>query len=281
MSDPFKPRAAFAPWDRRELPGLFSVEETARRVGAYKWLEMRLFESLGGWVATVPELDVKLVLGRHCYHHAWHAELMDKRLPELREMNTERLTEPANAEMEAFVEALREPEAPEHTIEKLVGVYRVLIPRKIAAYTYHLNGTSRITDSPTQRSLGFMLQDEFDDWREGEMLLQSLIETPEELERASRRQQELEAIMLAAGGIAGPGSLGAWKQPKEPRYEEATAPRDAGARFALRPHVDHGSGDGPAEPEDRRTGPRLRPARAPAARRGRPGPQPDARHLHR
>ena len=208
MSDPFKPRAAFAPWDRRELPGLFSVEETARRVGAYKWLEMRLFESLGGWVATVPELDVKLVLGRHCYHHAWHAELMDKRLPELREMNTERLTEPANAEMEAFVEALREPEAPEHTIEKLVGVYRVLIPRKIAAYTYHLNGTSRITDSPTQRSLGFMLQDEFDDWREGEMLLQSLIETPEELERASRRQQELEAIMLAAGGIAGPGSLG-------------------------------------------------------------------------
>ena len=46
-------------------PGLFSVEETARRVGNYKWVEMRLFEVLGGWVATVPELDVKLVLGRH------------------------------------------------------------------------------------------------------------------------------------------------------------------------------------------------------------------------
>ena len=59
------PRAPFAPWDRRELPGLFSVEETARRVGNYKWAEMRLFEVLGGWVATVPELDVKLVLGRH------------------------------------------------------------------------------------------------------------------------------------------------------------------------------------------------------------------------
>ena len=154
MSDPYKPRAAFAPWDRRELPGLFSVEESARRVGTYKWLEMRLFEALGGWVATVPELDVKLVLGRHCYHHAWHAELMDKRLPELREMNTERLCEPANDEMVTFVDALREPEAPEHTIEKLVGVFRVLLPRKIAAYTYHLNGTSRITDSPTQRSLG-------------------------------------------------------------------------------------------------------------------------------
>ena len=59
MADPKKPRAPFAPWDRRELPGIFSVEESARRVGNYKWIEMRLVEVLGGWVATVPELDVR------------------------------------------------------------------------------------------------------------------------------------------------------------------------------------------------------------------------------
>ena len=91
MADPYKPRAPFAPWDRRELPGTFDVEESARRVGNYKWVEMRLFEALGGWVATVPELDVKMRLGTHCYHHAWHAELWHKRLPELREMNPDRL----------------------------------------------------------------------------------------------------------------------------------------------------------------------------------------------
>ena len=70
MADSKKPRAAFAPWDRRELPGSFSVEETADRVGQYKWIEMKLFEALGGWVATVPELDIKMRLGTHCYHHA-------------------------------------------------------------------------------------------------------------------------------------------------------------------------------------------------------------------
>jgi len=208
MADPYKPRAAFAPWDRRELPGLFDVEETARRVGAYKWVEMRLFEALGGWVATVPELDVKLVLGRHCYHHAWHAELWDKRLPELREMNTSRLTQPANDAVVELLDAVREPEAPEETIEKLVGVYRVLVPRIVAAYTYHLNATSRITDAPTQRSLGFALADDAEEWREGEMLLQSLIETPAEVERAARRQAALESIAVRAGGIAGPGTLG-------------------------------------------------------------------------
>jgi hypothetical protein len=208
MGEESKPRAAFSPWDRRELPGLFSVEDTARRVGNYKWTEMRLFEALGGWVATVPELDVKLVLGRHTYHHAWHSELWHKRLPELREMNPERLTVPANDAFVTFMDAIREPEAPELTIEKLVGVYRVLMPRLIGVYTYHLNGTSRITDAPTIRSLKFALQDEFEDWRDGEMLLQSLIDTPDKVERAARRQAALEQLYIASGGVAGPGSLG-------------------------------------------------------------------------
>lgn len=209
MSEQSTARAPFAPWDRRELPGLFSVEESARRVGHYKWTEMRLFEVLGGWVATVPELDVKLMLGRHTYHHAWHSELWHKRLPELREMNPERLNVPPNDAYVTFMDAVREPGAAEETIEKLVGVYRVLLPRKIAVYTYHLNGTSTITDAPTIRSLKFALQDEFEDWRDGEMMLQSLIDTPEKVERANRRQAELERLYLESGGIAGPGSLGA------------------------------------------------------------------------
>lgn len=215
MPDPRAPRPAFAPWDRRELPGLFSVEETARRVGHYKWIEMRLFEALGGWVATVPELDVKMRLGTHTYHHAWHAELWHKRLPELREMNPDRLTVPPNDELVAFVDALTEPEAPEHTIEKLVGVYRVLIPHKIAAYTYHLNGTSTITDAPTIRSLRFILQDELDDWRDGEMLIQSMLDAPADVERAAAHQAKLESLLVAAGGIAGQGTIGVPRSPSE------------------------------------------------------------------
>ena len=208
MADPKRPRAAFTPWDQRELPGSFTVEETAKRVGHYKWIEMRTFEVLGGWVATVPELDVKLRLGTHTYHHAWHAELWHKRLPELREMNPDRLTLPANDAMVRFVEALTEPEAADQTIEKLVGVYRVFIPHFIAAYTFHKNNTSEITDAPTIRTLGHILQDEFDDWRDGEMMLQSLIETPAEVDRAAAHQAKLEKLMVEAGGIAGPGSIG-------------------------------------------------------------------------
>jgi hypothetical protein len=78
----------------------------------------------------------------------------------------------------------------------------------IGVYTYHLNGTSTITDAPTIRSLRFALQDDFEDWRDGEMLLQSLIDTPEKAERAARRQQELETLYIRSGGVAGVGSLG-------------------------------------------------------------------------
>src|SRR3984893_17778103 len=208
MTEQTKPRAAFSPWDRRELPGLFTVEDSARRVGNYKWTEMRLFEALGGWVATVPELDVKLVLGRHTYHHAWHSELWHKRLPELREMNPERLTQPPNEEFVAFLAAMTEPEAPELTIEKLVGVYRVLIPHKVAAYTYHLNNTSTITDAPTIRSLKLILADEMEDWRDGEMTMHRLLEPEEDVRRAADHQAKLETLVLAAGGIARPGSIG-------------------------------------------------------------------------
>jgi hypothetical protein len=221
LADPKKPRAPFAPWDRRELPGIFTVEESARRVGNYKWIEMRLFEVLGGWVATVPEIDVKLRLGTHCYHHAWHSELWHKRLPELREMDPDKLTVPPNDGVVAFVDALTEPEAAELTIEKLVGVYRVLLPHKIAAYTYHRNNTSRITDAPTIRSLDFILQDELEDWRDGEMLIQSLIETEGEVQRAADRVAHLEKLMLAAGGIAGPGTIG--DAYAEPQPTEVTA----------------------------------------------------------
>jgi hypothetical protein len=216
MAESTKPRTPFAPWDRRVLPGRFTVEETARRVGHYKWTEMRIFELMGGWVATVPELDIKLRLGTHCYHHAWHSELWHKRLPELREMNPERLTLPPNDDYVAFIDALGEPEAPDQTIEKLVGLYRVLLPRLIATYTYHLRNTSEITDAPTIRYLGFCLQDDVDEWREGEMLVQSLLDTPAEIERASSHQARLEGLLVAAGGVAGPGSVGSFDPAEQP-----------------------------------------------------------------
>ena len=52
------------------------------------------------------------------------------------------------------------------------------------------------------------LDDEFEDWRDGEMILQSMLLTPADVGRATARQQRLETMIVAAGGICGPGTIG-------------------------------------------------------------------------
>jgi hypothetical protein len=195
-------------------PSGFTLEEAARRVGHYRWVEQTLFETLGGWVATVPEEEVRVWLSTRSYRHAWHAELWERRLPEVRGIDVDALTAPANAEMERFVGSIAEPNADDQTIEKLVGVYRVLVPYLVAAYRYHLDQASPVADAPTMRALELVLRDELEDWRDGELLVQWLVGTEDELRRASAHQARLEAELRLAGGVAGPGS--SWPRPPRP-----------------------------------------------------------------
>ncbi len=55
------------------------------------------------------------------------------------------------------------------------------------------------------------------------MLLQSLIETPEEVRRAADHQVRLQELLLAAGGIAGPGTIGDPWAPEVPGADEGRA----------------------------------------------------------
>jgi hypothetical protein len=204
-----------SPLSARPLgPSGFTLEEAARRVGHYRWVEQTLFEILGGWVATVPEEEVRVWLSTRSYRHAWHAELWERRQPDVRGIDVDALTAPANAEMERFVASVSEPNADDQTIEKLVGVYRVLIPYLVAAYRYHLDQASPVADGPTMRALELVLRDELEDWREGELLVQWLVGTEEELRRASVHHARLEAEIKLAGGVAGPGS--SWSRPLRP-----------------------------------------------------------------
>ncbi len=181
-----------------EAASRFSLEETARLVGGFQWLEMQMFEILGSWVKTVPENPVKLRLGADCYHHSWHAEMWQQRLPELREMAADGFVAPASPRVEAAVAAIREPQGRDQTLEKLVGAYRVLIPYKISMYTDHLRKASPVSDGPIIRTLTLALTDEMADWREGEMLIRSLITHPDEAVRAGSHQGRLDALLVSA-----------------------------------------------------------------------------------
>jgi hypothetical protein len=197
----------FPYWDRRRLIGEWTVEESVERIVHYKWVEQHLSAALGGWVATIPELDVKAMLGPHCYQHAWHADLWRLRLPELREANEDR-AEPANDGVVKFMDELTSPDDADMTIEKLVGIYRVLVPHLLAVYTFHSKVTSDIVDAPTVRILQFMLADNHTQFVEGEMMIQDLARTPELRERAGKWQTHLDVLLARSGGIHGETTLG-------------------------------------------------------------------------
>ena len=186
--------------------GPLTLEESARLVGGYRWLELRLFETLGAWVPNVPEVEVKLRLHADAPKHAWHAQLWQDLLPRGGELTADGLTVPPGAGAAAFVDALAAVAGPGQSVEKLVGVYRVVLPRQVATYRAHLARVSPVSDGPVARALELVLRDEVADWQEGEMLLHSLLTTEESVRRAAAHQAGLEA-RLAAEGLTGPRAL--------------------------------------------------------------------------
>jgi hypothetical protein len=176
-------------------------------MGHYRWTEQALFELMGGWASVVPEPAVKRLLATHAHHHAWHAELWHDRLPQTTELDPEALTRPANDAMQSFVALLGAPSDAALTIDKLVGVYRVAVPHLACAYRVHLDATDERLDEPTARALRLALADELDHWQEGELVLQSLLDSEDHVERAGAHRGRLEQVLLAAGGVAGPGTF--------------------------------------------------------------------------
>jgi hypothetical protein len=185
-----------------------SIVEIRRRAGHFSWVEMRLFEALGGWGATVPELPVKLMLSTHSHHFAWHADLWRRRIGEFNGQRADEFVTPPNEQMREVVEIMTGVASSLSSIERLVGVYRVIVPHCIAAYTFQMKTTSAATDPSTLRVCKQVLADEVEDWREGELALQTLIANDVDVEVAGAHQRRLERLMVAAGGVAGPGTLG-------------------------------------------------------------------------
>lgn len=199
-------RPAFAPWDVRDLPRAISAEDAARRARTFAEIERRLSALLDQAAGAADPGHGKAMLARHARHHRWHAELWDDVLSDATEPGVEGDVDEGLA---AFLEALAAPKLPDQFVELLTGIYRVLLPRKVAAFTYYQRALGSSALDSDGRWLDMILKDEFDGVRDGELLLQSLLhEDPAGVERSSAARANLEKLIVRAGGLAGPGTLG-------------------------------------------------------------------------
>jgi hypothetical protein len=177
------------------------IEASARRAGAHRWIEQRLFEVLGRWTAVVPEPGAKALLAVHARRHAAHAELWRGCLPTLPHLDPAGLTVAPTAGLAAFIDTVADPAEARDTVEKLTGVYRVLLPRLVAAYVSRAAVASEVADGPVIRVLDLVRRDDVEDWGSGERLLQSLISSATDARRAANWQGEIESLLVEAGGL--------------------------------------------------------------------------------
>ena len=202
----FAPYSAFdIPADLRELHGRYDVEAVARRVRNFRYAEEWIMMILGGWVATVPELPVKTGLGRIIWETAQAADKLGMRLPELRcGTRSVSASEAPNEAFAAFVRSVAEPESPTLTIEKLSGVFDVLVPHLAATWERTAAETNPIADAPTIKILEESLVDARRHVAWGREVLDTLCKgAPEAGRRRRARRESLEAELRASGGVIG------------------------------------------------------------------------------
>jgi hypothetical protein len=152
-----------------------NVRDRAEAVGTFRHVNVFLMETLAAWVPGTPEMEVKVLFGRHIWLVAQLADKLGRRTRELRApLHFSRL--PAAS----YVKALDALAAIEHTAARLEGLYQVALPSLGSAYAFYLAQTDRLIDEPTvvileealreidrMRSESVQLLDEFPALREG------------------------------------------------------------------------------------------------------------------
>ena len=201
----FAPYSAFdIPADLRELTGRYDVEAMARRCRNFRYAEEWMMMLLGGWVATIPELPVKTGLGKIIWETAQAADVLGKRLPELRcGKKAVDASESANAAFATFIQSVCEPERPDLTIEKLAGVFDVLMPHLVDVYEQTMRETDQICDAPTIELLDEIVRKRRRHIAWGREVLDRLSEGEALRERRRVRVAKLNEELHASGGVTG------------------------------------------------------------------------------
>jgi hypothetical protein len=183
--------------------GALPLDAQAKVVGAYQWMERRLFEILGGWVVSEPVPEARLMFDVYSQQHGWHAELWAERLPVLDRLDPATVTLPPTAEVDRLLVLLAGgapgQEAAGGTLLRLVGLARVVLPRLIAGYGLHLHRAAPVADGPVVRSLRLVVRDEIEAWQAIETLVQTLVHRPHDIAVVTAHQQALEEVLAGTG----------------------------------------------------------------------------------
>jgi hypothetical protein len=121
-----------------------NVKQRGDAIGTFRYIAVRLMETLAYWTPITPEMEAKVLFGRHIYDYAQHADILGKRTFELRQ--PEHYTRPAAPEYVEVLDVLRRAAS---TSERFAMLYEVVVPGLIRRYETYIRETDGLLDEPS------------------------------------------------------------------------------------------------------------------------------------
>jgi hypothetical protein len=172
-----------------------SVRERGEFVATFRWIHVRLMETIAAWVPTTPEMEVKLLFGAHIWDVAQHADALGKRTFELR-MPLQHSLEPT----EPYRAFLADLSRTRDTAERFAFLYEGMFAALARRYRKYLEQTDRLLDAPTVRILEHIAREQQRMIKERDELLVTLpalvLRDRESLARMLAREAAIEKFVV-------------------------------------------------------------------------------------
>lgn len=124
----------------------YTIRQKADRIGGFRFVSVYLMETLARWVPSTPELEAKVLFGRHVWVFAQHADQLGRRTGELRAPM--QYSHPPTDGYRQVLDALA---AAEGTLERVAGFYDAFLPDLERRYRAHMAAVDAIDDEPSLR----------------------------------------------------------------------------------------------------------------------------------
>jgi len=121
-----------------------SVHDRVRAVATFRFIEVRLMEIAAAWTPSTPEMEIKVMFGRHIWDFAQHADALGKRTFELRKPEQFALR-PADD----YVDLLERLAALRSSSDRLASLYNAILPGLERRYGDYIAATDPILDEPS------------------------------------------------------------------------------------------------------------------------------------
>jgi uncharacterized ferritin-like protein (DUF455 family) len=184
------------------MTGTFTVQQNLELLGRYRYTEIQFMEFTGSWAHTMVDPEIKIGFGRNMFQDSVHADLLGKRIPELKGRSQHFHSIPPSDD---FVRLLEKIWKTSDELLRMVALYQVLKPELVAVYRKHLERMELPADEPTGNIMRLIADEEQDHVEWGSKVIERLLASANRSNEVRTWKENLLKELKETGGVWGEG----------------------------------------------------------------------------